>query len=146
MKVQILVGIPGSGKSTYSKGLPGKVVIVSADNFSMKDGKSDKPVKVKGDKSSKIEKVKASKEEAPTGFSPTIVEHKKAINAETFLTRMRTVWEVWMTQANSPERDIFFGSVVTYLPIEDWATFNGFKVFHICGTRRALPWERTSIL
>lgn len=54
-------------------------------------------------------------------------------------------WDVWLTQGNSPE--IFLGSVVTYLPIEDWATLNGFSVLHIYGgTRRAMPWERTSIL
>lgn len=54
-------------------------------------------------------------------------------------------WEVMLTQGSSPE--IYLGSVVTYLPIEDWAQLNGFEVFHIYGgTRRAMPWERTVIL
>lgn len=55
-------------------------------------GKSDKPVKAgkasKGEKSSKP--VKAT-EEAPAGFSPTIVGRREQIGPEEFLVRMRTV-------------------------------------------------------
>jgi len=38
MKVVILSGGPGCGKSTHAKGLTGNVVIVSADNYFMKSG------------------------------------------------------------------------------------------------------------
>ena len=39
MKVVILQGIPGSGKSSYAASLPGEVVICSADHYFLKDGK-----------------------------------------------------------------------------------------------------------
>jgi predicted kinase len=33
MKIVILIGYPGSGKSTYAKALPGRKVIVSSDDY-----------------------------------------------------------------------------------------------------------------
>ncbi len=54
--------------------------------------KSDKPVKAgKGEKSDKPVKASKAPEEAPAGFSPTIVGRREQIGPEEFLLRMRSV-------------------------------------------------------
>ncbi len=53
--------------------------------------KSDKPVKVKASKGEKSPKASKATEEAPKGFSPTIVGRREKIDAATFERRMISV-------------------------------------------------------
>ena len=80
-----------------------------------------------------------------TTIEPKLASGKTLVDLNVTAKTPALKWEVMLVRGSLPE--VYLASVVTYLPIEDWAALHGYEVMHIYGgTRRALPWERTNII